>query len=156
MKKIIFVFLILIFFSLSGCSNGNDSLEQIDFNETCGNEYQTDKKTTGKKTDENPGYETITADEAKEIMDTNPRAIILDVRTKDEYEEKHIPDSILFPNENINEETVSQLDINTDSVILIYCRSGNRSKEAASKLAELGYQNLYDFGGIKDWSYEVE
>lgn len=154
MKKFaLFNILILVLLLSTGCNNSNQSLENMDFNETCGNVYQsTDSETT----DESKGYTTISADEAKAIIDENPHAIILDVRTKEEYDEKHIPDSILIPNETINEESVSELGLTSDSAILIYCRSGNRSKDAASKLAKLGYSNLFDFGGIKDWPYETE
>lgn len=145
--------LVLILLLSSGCNNSNQSLENMDFNETCGNVYQA---TDSESTDEAKGYTTISADEAKAIIDENPHAVILDVRTKEEYDEKHIPDSILIPNETINEETVSELGLTSDSAILIYCRSGNRSKDAASKLAKLGYSNLFDFGGIKDWPYDTE
>lgn len=154
MKKIALLnILILVLLLSSGCNNSNQSLENMDFNETCGNVYQA---TDSESTDEVKGYTTISADEAKAIIDENPHAVILDVRTKEEYDEKHIPDSILIPNETINEETVSELGMTSDSAILIYCRSGNRSKDAASKLAKLGYSNLFDFGGIKDWPYDTE
>lgn len=101
-------------------------------------------------------FETITPEEAKTIMDENPHAVILDVRTKEEYDKGHIADSILLPNENIDEDSVSALGLTDNSVVLIYCRSGSRSKDAASKLAELGYSNIFDFGGINDWPYETE
>lgn len=154
MKKFaLFIMLLSAFIFTTGCKNANQSLEDMEFNETCGNVYQTD---SSESTDAAKGYTTISADEAKTIIDENPHAVILDVRTQEEYDEKHIPDSILIPNETINEKTVSELGLTSDSAILIYCRSGNRSKEAASKLAELGYQNLLDFGGIKDWPYETE
>nr|WP_315023377.1 rhodanese-like domain-containing protein [uncultured Aminipila sp.] len=154
MKKFaLFITLILVFTLNTGCKNGNEALEDMQFSETCGNVYQTD---SSESADERQGYTTISADEAKKIIDENPHAVILDVRTQEEYDEKHIPDSILIPNETINEDTVSELGLTSDSAILIYCRSGNRSKKAASKLAELGYSNLFDFGGIKDWPYETE
>ncbi len=154
MKKFaLFIILILLFTLNAGCKNGNEELEDMQFNETCGNIYQTDST---ESKDEDKGYTTISADEAKAIMDENPHVVILDVRTQEEYDQEHIPDSILIPNETINEETVSGLGLTSDSAILIYCRSGNRSKEAASKLVKLGYSNLFDFGGIKDWPYETE
>lgn len=154
MKKFaLFIILILLFTLNAGCKNGNEELEDMQFNETCGNIYQTDST---ESKGEDKGYTTISADEAKAIMDENPHVVILDVRTQEEYDQKHIPDSILIPNETINEETVSGLGLTSDSAILIYCRSGNRSKEAASKLVKLGYLNLFDFGGIKDWPYETE
>lgn len=154
MKKFaLFIILILLFTLNAGCKNGNEELEDMQFNETCGNIYQTDST---ESKDDDKGYTTISADEAKAIMDENPHVVILDVRTQEEYDQKHIPDSILMPNETINEETVSGLGLTSDSAILIYCRSGNRSKEAASKLVKLGYSNLFDFGGIKDWPYETE
>lgn len=154
MKKFaLFNILVLILILSSGCNNSNQALENMDFNETCGNVYQA---ADSESADGDKGYSTISADEAKTIIDENPHAVILDVRTQEEYDEKHIPDSILISNDTINEQTVSELGLSSDSVILIYCRSGNRSKDAASKLAKLGYSNLFDFGGIKDWPYETE
>lgn len=99
-------------------------------------------------------YIKITAEEAKGIMEENPEAIIVDVRTKEEYDQGHIPGAILIPNETINKERPNTLpDLETE--ILVYCRSGNRSAQASRKLIELGYKKVYDFGGIIDWPYDT-
>ena len=100
-------------------------------------------------------YKCITQVEAKNIMDTTTGYIILDVRTIEEFNTGHIVDAINIPNEVIKEEAEAML-INKEQVILVYCRSGRRSKEAANKLVELGYTNVLEFGGIIDWKYEIE
>ena len=100
-------------------------------------------------------YEQITQEEAKEMMDTQ-EVIILDVREQDEYDSGHIPDAILLPVDTIDEETAAAVIPEKDSTVLVYCRSGNRSKTASSTLAELGYTNIYEFGGINTWPYETE
>lgn len=94
----------------------------------------------------------ITAEEAKQKIDAGG-VVILDVRTESEYAQSHIPGARLLPNESITE---APDDLPCDAVVLVYCRSGRRSAEAAQKLAALGYQNVYDFGGIIDWPYETE
>ena len=81
--------------------------------------------------------------------------IILDVRTPEEYEEKHITGAVNLPNETIKTEEITQLP-DKEQLILVYCRSGNRSKQASQKLADLGYTNIVEFGGIKDWTGETE
>ena len=100
-------------------------------------------------------YKCITQVEAKNIMDTTTGYIILDVRTIEEFNTGHIVDAINIPNEVIKEEAEAIL-INKEQVILVYCRSGRCSKEAANKLVELGYTNVLEFGGIIDWKYEIE
>mgnify|MGYP000892615739 CR=1 FL=1 len=97
-------------------------------------------------------YVTISAAQAKERMEENPNAVILDVRTQTEYDAGHIEGAVLLPNENIGDAKPSELP-DLDAEILVYCRSGNRSAQAAKKLAALGYTNVYDFGGIIDWTY---
>ena len=99
-------------------------------------------------------YRKITVEKAKEMIDNDENVIIIDVRTETEYKEKHIPNAILIPNQTINNEPPSQL-VDKNAVILVYCRSGSRSKAASKKLVEMGYTNIYDFGGIIDWSYET-
>ena len=96
-----------------------------------------------------------TAEEAKEIMDSQEGYIILDVRTQAEYDEGHIPGAVLIPNTEIEDRAEGELP-DKDQLILVYCRSGNRSKQAAQILARLGYTNIKEFGGIIDWPYEVE
>ena len=78
----------------------------------------------------------------------------MDVRTEKEYNEKHIPNAVNIPNESIGTEEISQLP-DKDQLILVYCRSGNRSKQASEKLVELGYTNIVEFGGINDWTGET-
>ncbi len=100
-------------------------------------------------------YHQITQEEAKEMMAKNDGHIIVDVRRQDEYDEGHIPGAVLIPNESITDKQPEQLpDLN--QVILIYCRSGRRSKEASQKLADMGYTNIYEFGGITTWNGEIE
>lgn len=101
-------------------------------------------------------YQQITAEEAKELMDTWKYEVVLDVREQDEYDEKHIPGAILLPVGMIDEETAADAIPEKDTMVLVYCRSGNRSKTASQKLAELGYTQVYEFGGINDWPYETE
>ena len=99
-------------------------------------------------------YQSISAQEAKSIMDTQTDYIILDVRTLDEYNSGHIKNAILIPNDEIT-NTAENILTDKNQLILVYCRSGRRSKDAASKLAKLGYTNVKDFGGIINWPYEI-
>ena len=99
--------------------------------------------------------ESLTQEEAKEMMDTQ-EVIILDVREQDEYDSGHIPGAVLLPVGSIDEDTATEVIPEKDSTVLVYCRSGNRSKTASSALAELGYTNIYEFGGISTWPYETE
>ena len=100
-------------------------------------------------------YVNITAEEAKQIMDSEEGYIILDVRTQEEYDQGHIPGAIVISHEEIAEKAEKVLT-DKDQLILVYCRSGRRSKIAAEALVELGYTNIKEFGGIMDWPYEVE
>ena len=108
-----------------------------------------------KENDQGAVYVNITAEEAKQIMDNEEGYIILDVRTQEEYDEGHIPGAIVIPHEEIAEKAEDVLT-DKDLLILVYCRSGRRSKIAAEALVELGYTNIKEFGGIIDWPYEVE
>ena len=99
-------------------------------------------------------YEQITPAEAKEIMDTQDGYIILDVRTQEEYDESHIENAVLIPDYEIADKAESVLK-DKDRLILVYCRSGRRSKLAAEELVKLGYTNVKEFGGIIDWPYET-
>lgn len=100
-------------------------------------------------------YVNITAQQAKEIMDSQKDYVILDTRTREEYDEKHIPGAILIPYDQILEKAEDALT-DKDQLILVYCRSGRRSKLAADDLVTLGYTNIKEFGGIIDWPYETE
>jgi rhodanese-related sulfurtransferase len=120
-----------------------------------------------KKTEETPSavsenkpkaevkYMKISAKEAKNIIDTGKDFIILDVRTVEEYNQKHIPKSILIPYDEIETQAPSKLN-NKNQTILVYCRTGRRSAIASETLIKLGYTNVLDFGGINDWSYETQ
>lgn len=100
-------------------------------------------------------YKQITQEQAKAIMDDkNSGAIVVDVRRSDEYAEGHIKNAINIPNESIIDTPPVELS-NMDQLILVYCRSGRRSKEASQKLANMGYTNINEFGGILDWPYEI-
>lgn len=100
-------------------------------------------------------YEQITQETAKEMMDTQD-VIILDVREQEEYDSGHIPGAVLLPVGTIDEDTAAEVIPEKDATLLVYCRSGNRSRTAASALAGLGYTNIYEFGGINTWPYEIE
>lgn len=100
-------------------------------------------------------YQQVSQEEAKEMMDTQ-EVVILDVREQDEYDSGHIPNAVLLPVGAIDEDAAAAVIPEKDSTVLVYCRSGNRSKTASSTLAELGYTNIYEFGGIKTWPYETE
>lgn len=100
-------------------------------------------------------YEQISQEEAKRIIDSETGYIILDVREQYEYDEKHIPGAVLMPYES-TEELAPELLPDKEQLILVYCRSGRRSKIAAQTLADMGYTNIKEFGGIIDWPYETE
>ncbi len=99
-------------------------------------------------------YTQITQEEAMSMMESDSTLVIVDVRTQEEYKEGHIPGAICIPNETIGTKSPSELP-DQEQVILVYCRSGRRSKEAAGKLADMGYTNVYEFGGIVDWTGEI-
>ena len=124
MKKIILILLIILL--LSACSPNDGNL----------------------------GYEQISMEEAKVIIEEEKGYIILDVRTPDEFAEKHIPNAINIPNESIGTEEIAELP-DKEQKILVYCRSGNRSKQASEKLVKLGYTNVVEIGGINDWTGEI-
>ncbi len=105
-------------------------------------------------TSESISYQKITAEEAKKIIDSE-NVIILDVRTQEEYNEGHIKNAILLPDTEITSKAYEVLK-DKDAKILVYCRSGRRSAQASKKLINMGYTNVYDFGGIIDWKYEIE
>lgn len=100
------------------------------------------------------GYTRIDQETAKAMMAADDGHIIVDVRRQDEYDAGHIPGAILIPNESINSDSPEALP-DYGQIILLYCRSGRRSKEAAQKLAGMGYTNIYEFGGIIDWTGEI-
>ncbi len=109
----------------------------------------------GKEEQVKERYINITAEEAKKVMDETEGYILLDVRTQEEYDKKHIPGAVLIPYDEIEKRAEEELpDVN--QTILVYCRSGNRSKTASETLYKMGYQDIREFGGINDWPYDVE
>ena len=124
---------ILIVIGLIACNNENSSKDS-------------------KETDQGPVYQSISAEEAKEMMDEN--VIVLDVRTQEEYDQGHIEGALLLPLSDIQMGQLSLLE-DKEQVLLVYCRSGNRSETAAKLLIEAGYIQVYDFGGIIDWPYDI-
>ena len=100
-------------------------------------------------------YQQITQEKAKEMMEAQD-VIVLDVREQDEFDSGHIPGAVLLPVGTITKATAASVIPETDSVVLVYCRSGNRSKTASRALVKLGYTNIYEFGGINDWPYDIE
>jgi rhodanese-related sulfurtransferase len=124
MRKSVIVFLAILIVIIGGCNN------------------------------KHMNYSQISMEEAVKMMENETDYIILDVRTPEEYAEKHIPNAINVPNETIGSEEIAELP-RKDQMILVYCRSGNRSKQAAEKMVALGYSNVYEFGGINDWKGET-
>ena len=100
-------------------------------------------------------YRQIDQDTARDMMDEQD-VIILDVREPGEYDSGHIPGAVLLPVGSINRESAADAIPQRDSTVLVYCRSGNRSKTASTVLAELGYTGIHEFGGIVTWPYEIE
>lgn len=140
-RKIVLLIIIGIFsvFGFSCSKTGNEKQDLV----------MSKEAKNGKKAE----YKKITSDEAKKMMETQ-KAIVVDVRTLEEYNEGHIPNAISVPLETIENEAEAKLK-NKDDLILVYCRSGRRSREAALKLIEKGYTNVIDFGGIQDWNGEI-
>ncbi len=127
-RRLWILFLILIITTLSGCSSKHDNSA--------------------------PGYSKITAKEAKDMMDKDSAITILDVRTEEEFNTGHIDSAILIPDTDILEKAEETLP-DKSATILVYCRSGRRSALAVADMVSLGYTNVYDFGGIIDWKYDI-
>lgn len=104
--------------------------------------------------DTSDGYTTISSEEAKKMMDEDDSVIVLDVRTVQEYDEGHIEGALLLPNIEISTKA-SEILPDKSTTILVYCRSGNRSASASQDLVDAGYTNVYDFGGIINWNYDI-
>lgn len=145
--------LILLPIILSGCTISDKPIDDknTDIVQSVDEKANEDTDNNEEKNDKG-NYITITPEEAKEMMIEGN--IILDVRTKEEYNQGHIEGAKLLPVDSIITGELEHLP-NKDQVILIYCRSGNRSAKAANYLANEGYANVYDFGGIIDWPYEI-
>ena len=110
---------------------------------------------TVQNTEQKSGYKQVSMEEGLELMEADSDYILLDVRRYDEFEEGHIPGAINIPNESIGTEEIAELP-DKNQTIYVYCRSGNRSKQASQKLVDLGYTNVIEFGGIIDYSGEIE
>lgn len=125
------------------------------FLSACSADTDKGKSDTSKGTSasDGKGYHKISAEEGKQMMDES-QVTIVDVRTMEEYDEEHMKDAINVPNETIGSEMPEALP-DKDATLIVYCRTGVRSKDASDKLVEMGYQNVYDIGGIVDWPYET-
>lgn len=121
---------------------------------SCNESKDTNTNNVEAVTEAEIAYEQITQEEAKSLMDSEENYIILDVRTVEEFNETHIDGAILIPDYEIKEKAEETLT-DKNQLILVYCRSGRRSKLASAELAEMGYTNVKEFGGIIDWSYET-
>lgn len=140
LKGLIFLFVVTLCL-FSSCS-GNENIDV------------TTTHTTELSTKISLGYEQISGEEAKRLMDTETDYIIIDARTQEEFNEGHIEGAILIPEYEIGERAEKELP-HKEQLILVYCRSGRRSKIAAQALVDLGYTNVKEFGGIIDWQYEI-
>ena len=142
--------------------NNSELISEVEPTEDTGNTVETLTETDPEASSQEAGstektagvYTQISQEEAKRMMALDDGHVVVDVRRRDEYLEGHIPGAILIPNENIEDTPPSKLP-DKDQIILIYCRSGRRSKEASQKLADMGYTRIYEFGGIIDWTGDV-
>ena len=135
MKKCLWLLILAALLALTGCASGSQIAD-------------------GGGTERPPVYTQITQEEAAEMMAGDDGHVVVDVRRQDEYAAGHIPGAICIPNESIGDAPPEALP-DREQIILVYCRSGRRSKQAAQKLAELGYSRVYEFGGILDWTGDV-
>ncbi|MBQ0060141.1 MAG: rhodanese-like domain-containing protein [Lachnospiraceae bacterium] len=172
MKKTLIVTAVVMLSLLipTGCAGGKDNrqgdlsssvesvISETDDTKVEGNSMDssmTDSDDADMEANATLGHKQISQEEAHDMMfDFQSNYIIVDVRTPEEYHECHICDAICIPNETITDQMPAELP-DKDQIILIYCRSGNRSKQAAEKLAAMGYTNVYEFGGINTWEYET-
>lgn len=156
-KKIVTIlFTTLVLLTFSACSKSTtDTSSTTDTNTTTAINGASTTTTSENTTQADTlTHQTISAVTAKEMIDKDNSIIILDVRTKDEFDEGHIKNALLLPDTEV-EDKAQELLPDKDATILIYCRSGRRSALSATKLDELGYTNVYDFGGIIDWPYDI-
>ena len=144
MKKILAILMLAV--TLTACGMEEAADDSMILNETT--------ETTETTEDVLVPYEQITAEDAKKLMDTESDYSIVDARTEEEFAEGHIPGAILIPEYEIADRAQAELP-DKDQLILVYCRSGRRSKIASQALADLGYTNVKEFGGIIDWPYDV-
>lgn len=140
MKRKLLSLCLCLLMLLTACGDGGDGATET--------ETRTEAETEAV-------YLNITAEEAKKIMDEGGDYVILDVRTTEEFTEGHVPGAVLIPHDEITSRA-EEILTDKDRLILVYCRSGRRSKLAAESLLDLGYKNIKEFGGIIDWPYEIE
>lgn len=156
MKKIVsFITILLACIMLCACGQASNEMKSDTETEVGTKAEETDQQSENEGSNPQMSYEQITQEEAKKIMASEEGYIILDVRTQLEYADGHIPGAICVPNETIYDEMPAELP-EKDQLILVYCRSGNRSRQAAQKLAALGYTNIKEFGGIMTWDGDIE
>ncbi len=138
-RKLVSILFVSVLLGLSGCSTGAET-----------------GSSAGAETSSTAGaaYKQIDQESAKEMMAKDDGHVIVDVRRQDEYDSGHIPGAILIPNESIESDPPEALP-DLEQIILVYCRSGNRSKQASEKLASMGYTHIYEFGGINTWTGEI-
>ena len=155
MKKILIMLMLIASFGTLVACGSNDHIKETGDNSYSDKGYQTiTSKETGDNSYSDKGYQTITAEEAMEMMEKNDSYILLDVRTEEEFSEGHIEGAILIPDYELKEQAETKLP-DKDALILIYCRSGRRSALAAKDLSDMGYTQVYDFGGIINWPYDT-
>lgn len=142
-KKIFLCITIGTLVTIGGCGNTNRNKNNKDNSEVTSMEKETKE------------FITISQKEARKIMEEDEDVIILDVRTLEEYESGHIKDAILIPYDEVKEMARSVIP-DRNSLVLVYCRSGSRSKIASQTLVKMGYTNVREFGGISSWEYETE
>lgn len=145
-KKILTIILVLFTIGAAACNAESKSEPRIDNKKTEFSEKELPKTLS---------YKNMKPEEAKKRLESEKDIVLLDVRTQQEYDEKHIPNSILIPVDVIEKEASSKLT-DKSAAIFVYCRSGNRSVTASERLIKMGYTNVYDIGGIINWPYETE
>ena len=149
MKKYLITVIVAVMLVLAGCSCSKEADNTANTSSSTNVNEDNINMTANNKT-----YKQISQEEAKEMMKKDDGHIIIDVRRQDEYDNGHIVGAILIPNESIGTSQPEQLkDLN--QIILVYCRTGNRSKQAAQKLADMGYTNVCEFGGINTWDGDI-
>jgi rhodanese-related sulfurtransferase len=141
---------------LAGCAQSNEPASGVAAEATSdvAGEVSDVAAEESASSEQGSGYQQISQEEAMQMMETEDDCLILDVRTPEEFAEGHIPEAVNIPNESIGDDISNTLK-DKDQILLVYCRSGNRSKQASSKLAMMGYTNVFEFGGINTWPGEI-
>ena len=150
-KKYYFFIVILSCMIFGACVQNKSNQPDMSSQQVTGGESQS----SDEGSEQEMTYEQISMEEAKQLMADEEDYVIVDARTIEEYANGHIPDAICIPNESIGDVMPEKLP-DKEQLILVYCRSGNRSKQASQKLVELGYTNVKEFGGIMDWDGDIE